>query len=53
MPKARRPNTWTADERFRAILETANLNEEELGAYCRSIATRPRSAVATIEPGLS
>ena len=30
-----RPQDWSAEEKFRSVLETANLNEEDLGAYCR------------------
>ena len=31
----KRPQDWSAEEKFLAILETAHLNEEELGSYCR------------------
>jgi transposase len=30
-----RPQDWTAQERLDALLETANLGEEELGSWCR------------------
>lgn len=33
--KKRRPQDWSAEEKFQAVMETANLNETELGAYCR------------------
>ena len=31
----KRSQDWSAEEKFQAVLETANLNEEDLGAYCR------------------
>ena len=31
----KRPQDWTAQERFAALLETQGLSEEELGAWCR------------------
>ena len=35
MSMPRRPQDWSADEKFMAILETANMTEGELGSYCR------------------
>ena len=35
MKKPKRPQDWTAEEKFMAIMETAAMNEEELGSYCR------------------
>jgi transposase-like protein len=36
MTKAeKRPQDWTAEERFAAILETQGMTEEERGAWCR------------------
>ena len=31
----RRPQDWTAEERFAALMETQGLSEEELGVWCR------------------
>ena len=31
----KRPQDWSAEEKFQAVMDSANLNEEELGAYCR------------------
>jgi transposase-like protein len=31
----RRPQDWTAEERFAALLETQGMSEEELGVWCR------------------
>lgn len=31
----KRPQDWTAEERFGAILETQGMSEEERGAWCR------------------
>jgi transposase len=31
----KRPQDWTAEERFAALMETARMPEEELGAWCR------------------
>jgi len=31
----KRPQDWTREERLNALLETAKLSEEELGAWCR------------------
>jgi transposase-like protein len=33
--KGRRPEDWSAEEKLAAVLETASLSEEELGAYLR------------------
>jgi len=33
--RERRPQEWTAEERFAALMETHGLSEEELGAWCR------------------
>ena len=35
LAKKKRPQEWSADEKFRALMETAGYNEEEQGAYCR------------------
>ena len=32
----KRPNQWLASDRLKALKETANLNESEVGAYCRT-----------------
>lgn len=29
------PYTWTAKEKFYAIIESSNLSQEEIGQYCR------------------
>jgi len=34
--KERRPQDWSAQERFTAVIETSAMSEEELGAWCRS-----------------
>lgn len=31
----KRPQDWSAEEKFQALMDTANLNEEEMGDYCR------------------
>jgi len=31
-----RPQNWSADAKLQAIIETSSMNEEEIGAYCRS-----------------
>ena len=31
----KRPQDWSAEERFSAILQTHDMSEEELGAWCR------------------
>lgn len=33
--KEKRPRDWTAEERFAALMETARMPKEELGAWCR------------------
>lgn len=33
--KEKRPQDWTAEERFAALLETAPLDDEEVGRWCR------------------
>jgi transposase-like protein len=33
--KEKRPQDWTREERLNALLESAKLSEEELGAWCR------------------
>ena len=33
--KEKRPRDWTVEERFEALLETGQLNEEEVGRWCR------------------
>jgi len=33
--KARRPQDWSRNERFCAIMETSQLDEEAIGRYCR------------------
>ena len=33
--KAKKPKDWTAEEKFLAVQETGQMNEEEVGAYCR------------------
>ena len=33
--KEKRPKDWTREERLNALLESAKLSEEELGAWCR------------------
>ncbi len=33
--KEKRPRDWTVEERFEALLETGQLNEEEIGRWCR------------------
>lgn len=33
--KEKRPQDWSAEEKFMAILEISNMSEEALGAYCR------------------
>jgi transposase len=33
--KEKRPRDWTAEERFAALMETARMSNEELGAWCR------------------
>jgi len=33
--RERRPQEWTAEERFAALMETHGLSEEELGVWCR------------------
>lgn len=39
MPK--RPQDWSAEEKLRVVIEVAQLNEEELGAYCRRNGIQP------------
>jgi hypothetical protein len=34
--KSRRPQDWSASEKFRAVLETNDLPEDELGEFLRS-----------------
>ena len=31
----KRPQDWPAEEKFQAVMDTANLNKSDLGAYCR------------------
>jgi len=33
--RAKRPRDWTAEKRLEALIETAGLSEEALGAWCR------------------
>ncbi len=33
--KEKRPQDWSVEERFAALLETAQLSEEEVGRWCR------------------
>jgi len=33
--REKRPQDWTAEERFTAVLETHGLSEQELGMWCR------------------
>ncbi len=33
--KEKRPRDWTVEERYGALLETGQLNEEEVGRWCR------------------
>jgi transposase-like protein len=33
--KEKRPQDWSAEERFRALIETAQMSDEQLGAWCR------------------
>lgn len=33
--KRRRPQDWTSEEKLQAVLETASLNEEDVGGYLR------------------
>lgn len=35
MNKEKRPQDWSREERLNALIETAKLSEEELGAWCR------------------
>ena len=35
MKQRKRPQNWTATERFEAVVETASMNEQEIGAFCR------------------
>jgi transposase-like protein len=30
------PHQWSAEEKFTAVMQAANLTDEELGAFCRS-----------------
>jgi transposase len=41
----RRPrwNSWSSEEKFAVVMETASLNELELGAYCRRKGPLPRA----------
>lgn len=32
---SRRPKDWTAEERFEAVVKTASMDEDEIGAYLR------------------
>lgn len=34
--KSKRPQDWTTEERFQAMIETASLSAEEKSAWCRS-----------------
>jgi len=34
--KEKRPQDWTPQERFEALLEASRLSEDELGAWCRA-----------------
>jgi transposase len=34
--KSKRPQDWTAEERFQAMIETASLSPEEKSAWCRA-----------------
>lgn len=49
----KRPQDWTAEERFAALIETAGMSEEERGVWCRAhglhshqLATWRRDALA-------
>lgn len=33
--KRKRQQDWTLEERFQAVVETAHMDDEELGAFCR------------------
>ena len=33
--KSKKPQDWSAEEKFLAVQETGPMNEEDLGAYCR------------------
>jgi transposase-like protein len=33
--KAVRQQDWSLEKRFQAVIETTNMNDEDLGAYCR------------------
>jgi transposase-like protein len=33
--KEKRPQDWSAEERFAALIETAQMSDEQLGAWCR------------------
>lgn len=33
--KEKRPQDWSAEERFSALIETAQMSDEQLGAWCR------------------
>lgn len=35
-PKERTPNSWSAREKFRAVVETAKMDEQTLGTYLRT-----------------
>jgi hypothetical protein len=34
--KSKRPQDWTAEERFQSLVETASLSPEETSAWCRA-----------------
>lgn len=53
MEAEKRPQDWTAEERFAALIETAGMSEEERGVWCRAhglhshqLATWRRDALA-------
>jgi transposase len=41
IPMPKRPLDWTPEERFQAVMEAANLSEEEIGVYVRKKGITP------------
>lgn len=35
LPKKKRPQDWSAEEKYRALMETTGYNAEEMSVYCR------------------
>lgn len=56
-PSTRRPQDWTAEERFKAVTTVASMSDDELGTYLRSSGLKStdlenwkRSMIAAVGP---